>query len=37
MLKDMAFEVAKRRCKNSVGQMLSTESGLVKKNSFEMV
>ena len=31
MLKDMAFEVAKRRCKNSVGQMFSTESALVKK------
>ena len=31
MLKDMAFEFAKRRCKNSVGQMFSIESPLVKK------
>ena len=31
MLKDMAFEVSKRRCKNSIGQMFSTESALVKK------
>ena len=31
MLKDMAFEVSKRKCKNSVGQMFSTESTLVKK------
>ena len=31
MLKDMAFEVAKRRCKNSIGQMFSIESALVKK------
>ena len=31
MLKDMTFEVAKRRCKNSIGQMLSIESALVKK------
>ena len=31
MFRDMAFEVAKRRCKNSVGQMLSIESALVKK------
>ena len=37
MLKDMAFEVAKRRCKNSIGKMFSIESALVKKNSFEMV
>ena len=38
MLKDMAFEVAKRRCKNSIGQMFSTESALVKKkNSSKMV
>ena len=29
MLKDMAFEVAKRRCKNSIGQMFSIESALV--------
>ena len=27
----MAFEVAKRRCKNSIGQMFSIESALVKK------
>ena len=32
MLKDMAFEVAKRRCKNSIGKMFSIESALVKKN-----
>ena len=31
MFRDMAFEVAKRRCKNSVGQMFSIESALVKK------
>ena len=31
MLKDMAFKVAKRRCKNSIGQMFSIESALVKK------
>ena len=31
MLKDMAFEVSKRKCKNSVGQMFSIESALVKK------
>ena len=36
-LKDMAFEVAKRRCKNSIGKMFSIESALVKKNFFEMV
>ena len=29
MLKDMAFEVSKRRCKNSIGQMFSIESALV--------
>ena len=28
----MAFEVAKRKCKNSVGKMFSTESALVKKS-----
>ena len=27
----MAFEVSKRKCKNSVGQMFSIESALVKK------
>ena len=37
MLKDMAFEVSKRRCKNSIRKMFSIESSLVKKNSFEMV
>ena len=31
MLKDMAFEVSKRKCKNSVGHMFSIESALVKK------
>ena len=31
VLKDMAFEVAKRKCKNSFGKMFSTESALVKK------
>ena len=31
MLKDMAFEVSKRRCKNSIGQKFSIESALVKK------
>ena len=31
MLKDMAFEVAKRKCKNSIGKMFSIESALVKK------
>ena len=30
MLKDMAFEVSKRRWKNSIGQMFSIESALVK-------
>ena len=27
----MAFEVAKRKCKNSVGKMFSIESALIKK------
>ena len=31
MLKDMAFEFVKRRCQNSIGQMFSIESALVKK------
>ena len=31
MLKDMAFEVSKRKCKNTVKQMFSIESALVKK------
>ena len=37
MLRDMAFEVPKRRFKNSIGQMFSIESALVKKNTFKMV
>ena len=31
MLKDMAFEIAKRRCKKSIWQMFSIENALVKK------
>ena len=31
MLRDMAFDVSKRKCKNSVGQMFSIESAMVKK------
>ena len=31
MLKDYAREVSKRQCKNSLGQMFSAESALVKK------
>ena len=31
MLKDMAFEVPKRRCEKTIGQMFSIESALVKK------
>ena len=31
MLNGVAFEVSKRRCKNSIGQMFSIESALVKK------
>ena len=31
MVKDMAFEVAKRRCKNIIGKVFSIESALVKK------
>ena len=31
MLKDTIFEVAKRKCKNSLGHMFSIESALVKK------
>ena len=31
MLKDMAVEVSKRRCKNRIGQMFSIESALIKK------
>ena len=31
LLKDMAFEVGKRKCKNSVYKMFSIESALVKK------
>ena len=30
-LKNMAFEVSKRKCKNSLGQFFSIESALVKK------
>ena len=32
MLKDMVFDVFKRKCKNSIGQMFCNESALVKKN-----
>ena len=35
MLKDMAFEVAKRKCKNSNGKMFSIENALVKKTFFK--
>ena len=31
MLRDMAFDVSKRKCKNSVGKMFSTESAMFKK------
>ena len=31
MLRDMAFDVSKRKCKNRVGQMFSIESAMVKK------
>ena len=31
MLRDMAFDVSKRKCKTSVGQMFSIESVMVKK------
>ena len=31
MLKDIGFEVSKRKCKNSLGQMFSIESALLKK------
>ena len=31
MLKDMAFDVSKRECKNTMGQMFCIESALVKK------
>ena len=31
MLKDMAFEVSKRKRKNSIGKMFSIESALVKR------
>ena len=37
ILKDIAFEVSKRKIKNSFGQMLSIESALVKKNTSKMV
>ena len=35
MLRDMAFDVSKRKYKNSVGQMLSIESAMVKKTLLE--
>ena len=35
MLKDMAFEVAKRKCKNSNGKMFSIENASVKKTFFK--
>ena len=31
MLKDAACEVSKRNCKNSLGQMFSIESAMIKK------
>ena len=31
MLKDMVFEVSKRKCKNSIGKMFSIESALVER------
>ena len=31
MLRDVAFEVTKRKCKNNLGQMFSIECALVKK------
>ena len=31
MLRDMAFDVSKRKCKNSARQMFSIESAMVKK------
>ena len=31
MLKDMAFDVSKRKCKNNMRQMFCIESALVKK------
>ena len=31
MLRDVAFEITKRKCKNSLGQMFSIEYPLVKK------
>ena len=37
MLKDMTFEVSKRRYKNSVGKMFSIESALVKKNNMKII
>ena len=37
MLKNMAFEISKRKCKNSIRQMFSIESALVKKTQFKMV
>ena len=37
MLRDVAFEVTKKKCKNILGQMFSIECALIKKNTFEMV
>ena len=37
MLKDMAFEFSKRRWKNSIGQMFSNESALVKKTLLKLL
>ena len=37
MLKNMAFEISKRKCKNSIRQMFSIENALVKKTQFKMV
>ena len=31
MLRDMAFDVSKRKCKNNMGQMFCIENALVKK------
>ena len=37
MLKDVAFEVSKRKSKVSLGQMFSIKSALVKKNALKIV
>ena len=31
MLRDMAFDVSKRKCKNTMGQIFCIENALVKK------